>query len=65
MNAHQVIGEVVHQLVKENSHINFSIIQDRLVKKFIEVSTPENNLDLIRPYEEAMRMFIVDYNPKI
>lgn len=65
MNAHQIVGEVVHQLVKENSHIDFSIIQDRLVKEFMRVSKPGCDLEVSRAYEAAMMMFAVDYKPKV
>lgn len=66
MNAHQIVGEVVHQLVQENSHINFSIIQDRLVKEFMKVSKPGCDMEKAQAYEQAMKMFAIDtYNPKI
>lgn len=65
MNAHQIVGEVVHQLVKKNSYIDFSIIQDRLVKEFMRVSKPGCDIEVAQAYEAAMKMFAVEYSPKI
>ncbi|ECC1660259.1 hypothetical protein FNO19_09980 [Salmonella enterica subsp. salamae] len=65
MNSHQIIGEVVHQLIKENSYIDYEIIRDRVVREFMRVSVPGCNIDEAQAYESALKIFTENYNPKI
>ncbi|MHA1066844.1 hypothetical protein ACR9GP_23475 [Enterobacter ludwigii] len=63
-NPHQIIGEVVHQLIQENHHIDYSIIQHRLVNELVAVTKQEYKKEEVQIYEEAMKMFTADYRPK-
>ncbi|HDP0319391.1 TPA: hypothetical protein P5S08_004620 [Salmonella enterica subsp. enterica serovar Concord] len=65
MDPHQIVGEVVHQMVKENAPIDFYSIQQRMVDEFIRVSKPGCDMEKAQTYEAAMEMFAVDYKPEI
>lgn len=64
MNAHQLIGEVVHQLIKENSHIDYEIIQQRVVNETMRVSRPEMDRDLAEACNLAIKIVSGDYKPQ-
>lgn len=64
MNAHQLIGEVVHQLIKENSHIDYEIIQQRVVNETMRVSRPGMDGDLAEACNLAIKIVSGDYKPK-
>lgn len=64
MNAHQLIGEVVHQLIKENSHIDYEIIQQRVVNETMRVSRPGMDRDLAEACNLAIKIVSGDYKPK-
>ncbi|TBL67828.1 hypothetical protein [Hafnia alvei] len=65
MNAHQLIGEIVHQLIKENSYIDYEIIQDRVVKETMRVSKPGMDRELADACNLAIKIVSGDYKPKI
>jgi|AEWW01.1.fsa_nt_gi hypothetical protein len=64
MNPYQIIGEVVDKLIKENSFINYEILQDRLMHEFIHISKPDCEPEVALAYETAMKIFTGKYNPK-
>lgn len=64
MNAHQLIGQVVHQLIKENSHIDYEIIQQRVVNETMRVSRPGMDRDLAEACNLAIKIVSGDYKPK-
>jgi len=65
MNAHQLIGEVVHQLIKENSYIDYGIIQDRVAQKTMQLSKPGMDKDLAEACNLAIKIVTGNYKPKI
>ncbi len=52
MNPYQIIGEVVDKLIKENSFINYEILQDRLMHEFIHISKPDCEPEVALAYEQ-------------
>lgn len=64
MNAHQLIGEIVHQLIKENSYINYEIIQQRVVDETMRLAKPGMDRELAETCNLAIKIVSGDYKPK-
>lgn len=63
--AHQIVGEIVAKLVRKNSPIDFEIIKDCAVEEFMRACKSDIPMDEKREYEKAMKIFAVEYQPKI
>ncbi len=65
MNAHQLIGEIVHQLIKDNSYIDYEIIQDRVVKETMRLSHAGMDRELAEACNLAIKIVSGNYKPGI